>query len=60
MDEIYHNFECLRDMRDQDSRSTVAQFYHGQSVFITGASGFIGKVSVVCANWKFARHSAKN
>ena len=29
---------------DYDSRSQVANFYANRSVFITGATGFIGKV----------------
>lgn len=43
-DEIYNNFEYDRDVPDQDSNSLVANFYNGRNVFITGASGFVGKV----------------
>lgn len=31
---------------DEHRGSEVAAFYEGRSIFITGASGFVGKVSV--------------
>lgn len=33
------------DIKDYDSESEVANFYNNKSVFITGATGFLGKVS---------------
>lgn len=30
---------------DQDPSSTIGQFYAGRSVFVTGATGFVGKVN---------------
>lgn len=32
---------------DRHSESQIATFYTGRSIFITGASGFVGKVSSV-------------
>ena len=31
-------------LEDMPSKSAVAQFYDNRSVFITGATGFMGKV----------------
>lgn len=33
------------DFADHEPASQVASFYSGRSVFITGATGFIGKVT---------------
>jgi FlaA1/EpsC-like NDP-sugar epimerase len=34
-----------KDVIDEHSGSEIAAFYVGRSIFITGASGFVGKVS---------------
>ena len=36
---------------DQSSLSPVRNFYSNKSIFITGATGFIGKVRIVCFNF---------
>jgi hypothetical protein len=35
-----------RNLEDVSFKSSVAQFYDNRSVFITGATGFMGKVSL--------------
>lgn len=36
------------DLIDTEQTSRIAKLYAGRSVFITGATGFIGKVTFVC------------
>lgn len=45
------------DLLDTHEDSEVASFYKGRSVFITGASGFVGKVSTVAIINNIARTS---
>lgn len=39
------SIECVSDTQEQSIRSPVKQYYAGQSILITGVTGFIGKVS---------------
>lgn len=43
--EIFEYLKTDRFVVDKHHESEVAAFYRGRSVFITGASGFVGKVS---------------
>lgn len=41
---------CESDLIDRHQDSEIAKFYANRSVFITGASGFVGKVSTFDKN----------
>ena len=43
--EIYEYLKTDRFILDTHSESEIAAFYRDRSIFITGASGFVGKVS---------------
>ena len=45
-DEMFKYIESNPDSLDMHKDSSIAHFYEGRSVFITGASGFVGKVSI--------------
>ena len=45
VEEMLSYLEPPMPTADKDANSTVAKFYENRSVFITGATGFIGKVS---------------
>ena len=40
----------LGEMASADNESQIASFFVGKSVFITGATGFMGKVSISWCN----------
>lgn len=46
-DEMYKYIKSDTQTLDKHSGSEVASFYAGRSIFITGASGFVGKVSKI-------------
>lgn len=41
---------ATKDINDSDYTS-IPEFYNGKSVFITGATGFLGKVRYLCINF---------
>lgn len=46
-EDIVDFLKSSKDVIDEHKCSEIAAFYEGRSIFITGASGFVGKVSVV-------------
>lgn len=48
MDEVYHRMKDDTEMANlqSDEASEIRQFYAGQTVFLTGATGFLGKCLV--------------
>lgn len=44
--EMYEYLKSDTNTLDKHKDSKVASFYAGRSIFITGASGFVGKVSI--------------
>lgn len=47
-DEMYEYIKSDSVTLDTHHESKIAKFYKGRSVFITGASGFVGKVGIYC------------
>ncbi|XP_055698069.1 fatty acyl-CoA reductase wat-like [Phlebotomus papatasi] len=43
---ISRELEFRQISRDTNDRSTIQNFYHGKNLFITGATGFMGKILI--------------
>lgn len=46
VEEMLRYIECDENTVDYNSESDIVRFYAGRCVFITGASGFVGKVGL--------------